>query len=157
MARRLPLPQVLLALLGFHLQPSKSGWFATWCCRPRRPAVIARQHRSRCRAPAAHVLLRRLKAGAQLTNKSLLKHLKVAAEQLKDRNPGAAGTVPAPCPRTLPAPAEMARPRSSGATEHRNPWRIVQEAFPSKLFILIPLRERGADSYNVLVRVQSPV
>lgn len=83
-----------------------------------------------------------LKAGVQLTNKSLLKHLKTAPEQLKkDRNAGAAGTIPALCPRGLPAPAEIACPDSSDATEPHNPRQTVQETFFSKLFLLIQLRE----------------
>jgi len=99
-----------------------------------------------------------LKAGVQLTNKSLLKHLKPAAGQLKeDRNPGAAGTVPAPYPHSLPAPAGMACPGFFDATEPPSPWQTVQETFFSKLFILIQLREQGAESYNVLVHVQSHV
>lgn len=98
----------------------------------------------------------------QLTIKSLRKGLKLAARAAEGRTEApvqlalSLHRVPTLCPRSLPAPVEMACPGYFNATEPPNPWQTVQQTFFSKLFILIQLREQGAESYNVWVHVQSP-
>lgn len=37
------------------------------------------------------------------------------------------------------------------------PWQRVEETFPSKLLLLMWLKERGAENHDVSVLVQSPM
>lgn len=154
MARRLPLSQVLFALLGFHLQPSKFG-----------SALPVPLPLSDCLAALLTLLSRYCTHGTPLVESWSAAHkqkspkISEASSRVAEEGQKPRCSWHRPCTMSpqSPAPVEMACPGYSDATEPHNPWQTVQETFCSKLFILIQLRERGAESYNVLVWVQSPV
>lgn len=147
MARRLPLSQVLFALLGFHPQPAKFGLVL--------PAPLPL---SDCLAALPALLSRCRTHGTQLDESWSAAHKQKSPEASEGSSRAAEGGQKPRCSWHRPCTCgDMARPGYSDAAEPRNPWQTVQKTFFSELFILIQLRALGAESYNVLVRVQSPV
>lgn len=155
MARRLPLSQVLFALFGFHPQPAKFGLVL--------PAPLPL---SNCLAALLALLSRCRTHGTQLVESWSAAHKQKSPKASEGSSRAAEeGQKPRcswhrPCTVSLQCPStcgDVACPGYSDVAEPHNPWQTVQETFFSELFIFIQLRELGAESYNVLVHVQSPV